>query len=260
MILDCFRLGRRVAVVTGVGSGLGQAIAVALAEAGADVVDVYRGTVHETAQLVRDTERRFPPVQCDPGRASPTELASIIACAVCELGSVRIQVNYAGIIRRAPALEFAEDDWDSVLRVNFKAGFFPALAAARRFVEHAPPHGGRSRGKIINVASMLSFQGGLRTTSYIASKTGLIGLTRVLANEWAPQRITVNAIAPGYFATSTNRSSTTLSATRRSFLASRPVAGNSLPTSRVPPSYPPRAPGTTSTLRSYQIDGGWFAR
>lgn len=194
MIRDQFRLDGRVALVTGAGQGLGQAMAIGLAEAGADIVALDRRESDETGQIVTALGRRFKQTLCDLRRAPVTELRQIVAAITTEFGRLDILVNNAGIIRRAPALEFSEADWDDVLHINLKAAFFLAQAAARPMIAQ----GG---GKIINVASMLSFQGGILVPSYTAAKSGIAGLTRALANEWAKHHINVNAIAPGYMAT-----------------------------------------------------------
>jgi 2-deoxy-D-gluconate 3-dehydrogenase len=194
MILDNFRLDGRVALVTGARQGLGQGFAVALAEAGADIAGLDRGDVNETSALVAGLGRRFIPIQCDLRAAPVAGLNQIVEQVVAEMGRLDILVNNAGIIRRAPALEFSEADWDDVLHINLKALFFLAQAAGKIMARQ----GG---GKIINVASMLSFQGGILVPSYTAAKSGVAGVTRALANEWAKYNINVNAIAPGYMAT-----------------------------------------------------------
>ncbi|MGD8519342.1 MAG: SDR family NAD(P)-dependent oxidoreductase, partial [Anaerolineae bacterium] len=193
-ILDLFRLEGKVALVTGTGRGLGQAMSLGLAEAGADIAGLYRTNFEETRTLVEGLGRRFLPVECDLQEATVAELDGVVEQVVGELGRLDILVNNAGIIRRAPALEYREQDWDDVIQVNLKALFFLSQAAARIMVEQ----GG---GKIINIASMLSFQGGILIPSYTAAKSGVAGLTRALANEWAARGINVNAIAPGYIAT-----------------------------------------------------------
>jgi len=187
-----FSLEGKVAVVTGANTGLGQAIAVALAEAGADIAAVGRTAPVDTEQAIKAAGRRFLSIEADLGSTEP--IPRIIAEAEA-LGAVDILVNNAGIIRRAAALDFTEADWDAVVDVNLKSAFFLAQAAARSMIDR-----GRG-GKIINIASLLSFQGGIRVASYTASKSGLAGLTRLLANEWAGRGINVNAIAPGYFET-----------------------------------------------------------
>jgi 2-deoxy-D-gluconate 3-dehydrogenase len=194
MILDSFRLDGRVALVTGAGQGLGQAMAVALAEAGANVVMLDRRDSDQTCEAVTALGRRCKHVSCDLLKASVSDLRQIVAGAVADLGRLDIVVNNAGIIRRAPAIEFSETDWDDVLHINLKAVFFLSQAAAKVMLEQ----GG---GKIINVASMLSFQGGILVPSYTAAKSAIAGVTRALANEWARHHVNVNAIAPGYMAT-----------------------------------------------------------
>lgn len=194
MILDLFRLDGRVALVTGATRGLGQAMALGLAEAGADIVGLDRCSSNETGEAVKALGRRFHQVCCDLRETTIADLNAIVGQVVAEMGRLDILVNNAGIIRRAPALEFSEADWDDVIQINLKAVFFLSQAAARVMVKQ----GG---GKIINVASMLSFQGGILVPSYTAAKSGVAGITRGLANEWAKHGINVNAIAPGYMAT-----------------------------------------------------------
>ena len=193
-ILDLFRLDGKVALVTGAGRGLGQGMAVGLAEAGADVAGLDVIPLDETQAQVEALGRRFLAVSCDLRDSSVPELDKTVQEVASELGSLDILVNNAGIIRRTPALEFGEDYWDDVIQINLKALFFLSQAAGRVMVAQ----GG---GKIINVASMLSFQGGILVPSYTAAKSGVAGLTRALANEWAAKGINVNAIAPGYMAT-----------------------------------------------------------
>jgi len=193
-VLDLFRLDNKVALVTGVGRGLGQAMAIGLAEAGADIAGLYNTRFEETRVSVEALGRRFFPVQCDLSAADVADLKTVVEQVVRQMGALDILVNNAGIIRRAPALEFSAKDWDDVIRVNLRSLFFLAQAAG----QHMAEHGG---GKIINVASMLSYQGGITVPSYTASKSGVAGLTRALANEWASLGINVNAIAPGYMAT-----------------------------------------------------------
>jgi 2-deoxy-D-gluconate 3-dehydrogenase len=193
-ILDAFRLDGKVALVTGPGRGLGQGMALGLAEAGADVAGLYRNTYKETQAQVEALGRRFLPIQCDLLTASVDDLNAAVSQVVREMGHLDILVNNAGIIRRTPAMEYSEQNWDDVIQVNLKAAFFLAQAAGRTMEQH----GG---GKIINVASLLSYFGGILVPSYTAAKSGLAGVTRALSNEWASKNINVNAIAPGYMAT-----------------------------------------------------------
>ena len=188
-----FRLDGRIVLVTGANTGLGQAIAVALAGAGADVCLVGRSAPDETARRIKAAGRKTAVVMAD---LSTTEsIASVVEQSESALGPIDILVNNAGIIRREDALDFSEPDWDDVMATNLKVPFFLSQSIANRMVEN-----GR-HGKIINIASLLSFQGGVRVASYTASKSGLAGLTRLLANEWAARNINVNGIVPGYFAT-----------------------------------------------------------
>ena len=191
-VSSLFSLAGRVAVVTGASSGIGQAIAAALAAVGADIALVGRSAGDETANRVQAAGRRVLAVSADLGSTSVCQ--EIVDEVTRGLGGIDILVNNAGIIRRREALEFSEADWDAVMDVNLKTLFFLSQAVAR----HMIPRGG---GKIINIASMLSFQGGVRVASYTASKSGLAGVTRLLANEWADKGINVNAIAPGYIVT-----------------------------------------------------------
>ena len=194
MILDKFRLDGRVALVTGAAQGLGQGMAIGLAEAGADVVALDVSDVQETARAIAAVGRRCMQMQCNLRTASVQDLQQVVERIVTDLGRLDILVNNAGIIRRAPALEYSEADWDDVLQINLKAVFFLSQAAGKVMVKQ----GG---GKIINMASMLSFQGGIIVPGYTASKSGVAGITRALSNEWAKYKINVNAIAPGYMAT-----------------------------------------------------------
>jgi len=188
-----FSLAGKVAIVTGANTGIGQAIAVSLAEAGADIAAVGRTAPVETEELVTAAGRRFSSVAADLSSIEP--VGRVIAETVSALGRADILVNNAGIIRRADALEFREDDWDAVIDTNLKSVFFLSQAFARHCFAN------RQTGKIVQIASLLSFQGGIRVPSYAAAKSGLAGITRALANEWAAKGLNVNAIAPGYVAT-----------------------------------------------------------
>ena len=187
-----FSLEGKVALVTGANTGLGQGIAVALAEAGADIAAAGIAPPTETEEKVRALGRRFVSIEANLVTIEP--VLRIVDETLAGLGRLDILVNNAGLIRRADAVDFSEKDWDDVMNVNIKSAFFMSQAAGRHFIAN----GG---GKIINIASMLSFQGGIRVPSYTASKSGIAGITRLLANEWANRNINVNAIAPGYMAT-----------------------------------------------------------
>lgn len=191
--MKLFDLSGKTAIVTGANTGLGQGIAQALAMAGADIAAVGRTAPVETQKAVEALGRRFVTISADLSSMEP--IGRVLDETVAAFGGVDILVNNAGIIRRNDALEFTEDDWDAVMDVNLKTTFFLTQAVAKQMLAQ-----GRG-GKIINVASMLSYQGGIRVASYTASKSGLAGITKLLANEWAAKGINVNAIAPGYFAT-----------------------------------------------------------
>jgi 2-dehydro-3-deoxy-D-gluconate 5-dehydrogenase len=194
-ILNAFNLEGKVALVTGSSQGLGQGMAAGLAEAGANIagLDILEDQ-SKTAELVKAQGREYMPIQFDLRTASIDQLNEMVAKVVEKMGHLDILVNNAGIIRRAPLLEFSEKDWDDVLQINLKSMFFLSQAVARVLEK-------QNSGKIINTASMLSYQGGILVPSYTASKSGVAGLTRALANELSPMNVTVNAIAPGYMAT-----------------------------------------------------------
>jgi 2-deoxy-D-gluconate 3-dehydrogenase len=188
-----FDLTGKAAIVTGASGGIGQAIAVALAAAGARVAGVARSAQAETAAAVRGTGSDFLAIKADLSTIAPVE--RILDETIAWAGRADILVNNAGIIRRADPLEFSEKDWDDVIDVDLKSVFFLSQAFAKR----ALARGGGA--KIVNVASILAFVGGIRVPSYVASKHGVAGLTKLLANEWAAKGINVNAIAPGYVRT-----------------------------------------------------------
>lgn len=191
--MQLFSLAGKVALVTGANTGLGQAMAVALAAAGARVALVGRSAPDDTQAQIHQAGGETAVVMADLSQAGVAP--GVVQQAEAALGPIDILVNNAGIIRREEALAFSESDWDDVMATNLKVPFFLAQAVAKSMVD------GQRGGKIINVASLLSLQGGIRVASYTASKSGLAGLTRLLANEWAPRGINVNAIVPGYFAT-----------------------------------------------------------
>jgi 2-dehydro-3-deoxy-D-gluconate 5-dehydrogenase len=194
-VLDDFSLAGKVALVTGAARGLGQGIALGLAEAGADVAALDIVSVDGTGDMIRNEDRKFHAMNVDLLECDAKLASEVVEECVSELGRLDILVNNAGIIRRAPALEFGDEDWEAVIKVNLSAAFYLSQAAARHFV--AEDKGGR----IINTASVLSYEGGVIVPSYSASKAGIANLTRALANEWAPLGINVNAIAPSYFTT-----------------------------------------------------------
>lgn len=248
-----FRLDGRCALVTGAGQGLGQAMAVALAEAGADVAGVDIVDVAETRTRVETAGRRFAAIRQD--LRGPAAARSAVDQAVGALGRLDILVNNAGIIRRQDAIDFTEADWDDVIDLNLKSVFFLAQATARRFLAQG---GG---GKIVNIASMLSFQGGIRVPSYTASKSGVLGLTRLLANEWAAKGINVNAIAPGYMATA-NTAALRADAVRSAEILGRIPAGRwGEPTDLAGAVVFLCSPAADYVHGSVlAVDGGWLAR
>lgn len=193
MILDKFKLDGKKAIVTGSARGLGRAIAIALAEAGADLALVDILDMSESKSRIEKLGRKCITITADLSKKDSVDV--IIKETVEKLGGIDILFNNAGIIRRAPLLEFSEKDWDDVININLRTLFFLSQAAARVMVKQ-----GRG-GKIVNTASMLSFQGGILVPSYTASKSAVMGLTRLMACELAPHKINVNAIAPGYMAT-----------------------------------------------------------
>jgi len=194
MSSELFDLTGRVAMVTGSSRGIGQGIALGLAEAGADIVAISRGSCEQTQQEVTRLGRRFLHLPCDLATASVQDLQALVQRAVDEMGGLDILVNAAGTITRHSVLEYPEEDWDQVLQVNLKAVMYLSQAAARHFART----GG---GKIINIASALSVQGGILVPAYAAAKHGVVGITRSLANELAAKNINVNAIIPGYILT-----------------------------------------------------------
>ena len=191
--MNPFDLSGKWAIVTGANTGIGQAISVGLAQAGADVVGVGRSSMDDTAARIAAAGRNFVPLNAD--LSDMAEAKAVIERAIAAGSTPDILVNNAGIIRRADALDFTEEDWDSVLDTNLKSVFFLCQAFARAAIAAGRP------AKIINIVSLLSFQGGIRIPSYTAAKSGLAGITKLMANEWASKGINVNAIAPGYVET-----------------------------------------------------------
>jgi 2-deoxy-D-gluconate 3-dehydrogenase len=247
-----FDLTGKVAVVTGANTGIGQAIALALAAAGADIAAVGRTPATETADKARALGRRAEIVSADLSTIEP--VGRIVSETVEKLGRLDILVNNAGIIRRADAVDFTEADWDAVIDTNLKSLFFLCQAAGR----HMLANGG---GKIINIASMLTFQGGIRVPSYTASKSGVGGLTKLLANEWGAKGVNVNAIAPGYIATN-NTAALQADEARNKAIVDRIPAGHW----GDPADLGGAAVFLASSAANYvhghilAVDGGWLAR
>ena len=248
-----FSLAGKTALVTGANTGIGQGIAIALAQAGADIVAVGRSSANDTERDVKALGRTFHSIYADLERSQ--EAHRVVAQAIEAAGQVDILINNAGIIRRNDALAFTEADWDAALDVNLKTPFFLSQAVAQAQVK-----AGRG-GKIINIVSMLSFQGGIRTASYTASKSGLAGITRLLANEWAAKGINVNAIAPGYFETNNT------TALRADEQRNKDILGR-IPAARWgrPSDLGGAAVFLSSAASDYvhgtiiPVDGGWLAR
>lgn len=253
MILDKFSLKGKVAIVTGASTGLGQGMSLALAEAGADVVGVDYVEMPETQKQVEALGRKFVGIVANLMTIDPIQ--SIVDKAVEAFGKVDILINNAGIIRRTDAIEFSEKDWDDVMNINIKTVFFFSQAVAKQFVKQG------NGGKIINIASMLSFQGGIRVPSYAASKSAVAGITRSLANEWAKYNININAIAPGYMATN-NTAALRGDEDRSNAILERIPAGRwGLPSDMQGPIVF-LASEASDYVNGYivAVDGGWLAR
>lgn len=247
-----FDLSGKIAVVTGANTGIGQGIALALAQAGADIAAVGRSPAGETVAKVRAMGRRAEIITADLSTVEPVQ--RVVDETLAKLGGLDILVNNAGTIRRADALDFTEADWDIVMDTNLKSVFFLCQAAARHFVGH----GG---GKIINIASMLTFQGGIRVPSYTASKSGIGGLTKLLANEWAAKGICVNAIAPGYIATN-NTAALQADAVRNRQIMERIPAGRWGEPADIGGAAIFLASSAANYVQGHiiAVDGGWLAR
>jgi 2-deoxy-D-gluconate 3-dehydrogenase len=252
MTTSPFDLAGKTALVTGANTGIGQAIAVALAEAGVDVAVAGRSEPTGTLAAIQATGRKAVNITADFGSIEP--VGRVVDEALAGLGSLDILVNNAGIIRRADLLEFGEEDWDAVLDTNLKTLFFLSQAAGRHMTE-------RGSGKIVNIASLLTFQGGVRVPSYAAAKSGVGGVTKAMANELAPKGIQVNAIAPGYISTN-NTAALQADETRNRQIMERIPAGRW--------GRPQDIAGAALFLASpasdyvtghvLAVDGGWLAR
>lgn len=252
-MISPFDLSGKTALVTGANTGIGQGLAIGLAGAGADIAAVGRSEPSDTQREVEKLGRRFVFVEADLSSAS--NAGSIVEKVEAALGPVDILLNNAGTIKRNDALDFTEAEWDEVMNVNLKSVFFLSQAVARRMVET-----GRS-GKIINIASMLSFQGGVRVASYTASKSGVAGLTKLLANEWASKNINVNAIAPGYVATN-NTAALRADEKRNAEILGRIPAGRWGKPSDLAGAAVFLASGASDYVHgtTLAVDGGWLAR
>ncbi|HEJ9487588.1 2-dehydro-3-deoxy-D-gluconate 5-dehydrogenase KduD [Proteus sp. GOKU] len=253
MILNAFDLKGKVAIVTGCNTGLGQGMALGLAQAGCDIVGINLVEPTETIAEVEALGRRFLSLQADVSKTN--ELPGLVDKAVAHFGHVDILVNNAGIIRREDAINFTEKDWDDVMDLNIKSLFFMSQAVARKFIAQG------TGGKIINIASMLSFQGGIRVPSYTASKSGVMGVTRLLANEWASKGINVNAIAPGYMATNNTAALRADEERNAAILERIPAERWGVPSDMMGPVVF-LASSASDYVNGYTIavDGGWLAR
>ncbi|QOV95916.1 2-dehydro-3-deoxy-D-gluconate 5-dehydrogenase KduD [Novosphingobium sp. ES2-1] len=255
--MNLFDLSGRVAVVTGANTGIGQGIAVALAQAGADIAAVGRTPAEETAAKVRALGRNCEVVGADLSTIEPVQ--SVVEQVISSLGGLDVLVNNAGIIRRADAVDFTEEDWDAVVDTNLKSVFFLSQAAGRHMIANREATG--RRGKIINIASMLSFQGGIRVPSYTASKSGVAGLTKLLACEWAAKGVNVNAIAPGYIATN-NTAALQADETRNRQIMERIPEGRWGDPADIGGAAVFLASGAADYVQGHvlAVDGGWLAR
>lgn len=252
-MLDMFSLEGKVAIVTGARTGLGQGMAIGLAKAGADIVGVGNNPMEETKEIIESMGRKFLYIEADLVKQDLIDF--IVQKTVDTFGKVDILVNNSGIIRRQDVLEFSDENWDDVINVNLKSVFYLSKAVANQFVKQG--HG----GKIINVASMLSFQGGIRVASYTASKSAISGLTKLMSNELAMHNINVNAIAPGYMATNNTQ------ALRQDETRSKEILDR-IPVGRwgIPNDLEGAAIFLASKASDYvqgiiiPVDGGWLAR
>ncbi len=253
MMKEQFDLSGKIAIVTGCDTGLGQGMAVGLAKAGCDIAGVNIVEPSDTKDMIEGLGRKFLDIRANLMKMD--DIPDIVAKTVAEYGRIDILVNNAGIIRREDAIEFTEKDWDDVMNINIKSVFFLSQAVAKQFVAQG------EGGNIVNVASMLSFQGGIRVPSYTASKSGVMGVTRLLANEWAKYDINVNAIAPGYMATNNTQALREDAARSKEILDRIPAGRWGLPSDLAGPVVFLSSPAS-SYINGYTIavDGGWLAR
>jgi len=248
-----FSLAGKKVIVTGANAGIGQGISVAIAKAGGEVIGVGRSSMNETAALVKAEGAAFTPVACDLG--DHIAAAAMLDRVWETAGPINGLVNNAGIIRRADAVDFSEIDWDDVIDVNLKSVFFLCQAFAKKAL------GAALKGKIVNIASVLSFQGGIRVPSYTASKHGLLGITRLLACEWAAKGINVNAVAPGYVV-SNNTTALRADEERSAAIMSRIPAGRWGEPSDIAGAVVFLLAPASAYMHGavIPVDGGWLAR
>lgn len=247
-----FDLSGKVAIVTGANTGIGQAIALSLAEAGADIAAVGRTPAQDTVEKVRALGRKAEIISADLSSIEPVQ--RVVDETLKKLGGLHILINNAGIIRRADSTDFTEADWDAVIDTNLKSVFFLCQAAGRHMLA-------QGEGKIVNIASLLSFQGGIRVPSYTASKSGVAGLTKLLANEWAARGVNVNGIAPGYIATN-NTAALQADETRNRQIQERIPAGRWGEASDIGGAAVFLSSGAANYIHGHvlAVDGGWLAR
>ena len=252
-MLDLFSLDGKTAIVTGASRGLGQGMCVALAKAGANIVGVSQSSMEDTKKLVEETGKQFLEIKAD--LTSTEKIDEIISSSVNTFGHIDILVNNAGMIRRQDAINYSQKDWDDTINLNLRTLFFLSQKVANRFIEQ------KSGGKIINIASMLSFQGGIRVPAYTASKSAVMGLTKALANELAKDNINVNAIAPGYMATD-NTAPLRNDEKRSSEILDRIPAGRWGTPEDLAGSVIFLASKASDYVNGYTlaVDGGWLAR
>jgi 2-deoxy-D-gluconate 3-dehydrogenase len=251
--LSAFSLAGRRVIVTGANTGIGQGIAVSIARAGGEVIGVGRSSMEETGRLVRNAGAKFMEVSCDLGDHKAAQ--AMLDQAWESHGPIDGLVNNAGIIRRNDAVDFNESNWDDVMDVNLKSLFFLCQAFGRRVIA-----AGR-QGRIVNIASVLSFQGGIRVASYTASKHGVLGITRLLACEWAQKGVNVNAIAPGYIETNNTAALRTDPDRSTAILARIPAGRWGAPEDIGDAAVFLLAPASNYMHGAVvPVDGGWLAR
>ena len=252
-MVEKFNLAGKVAIVTGSNTGLGQGMALGLAQAGANIVGVSRSDATQTAQLITEAGRSYLDVRADLGLMSA--IPEVIEQALGEYGQVDILINNAGIIRRNDAIDFTESDWDDVINLNLKSVFFLCQAFGKQLIKQG------IGGKIINIASLLSYQGGVRVPSYTSAKSGVMGVTRLLANEWAKYNINVNAIAPGYMVTNNTEALRDDDIRQQEILTRIPAGKWGTPEDLAGPVVF-LASEAASYIQGYTlaVDGGWLAR
>lgn len=256
------RFKNKVVIVTGASRGIGRAICVAFGREGAKVVGVARGDLAETGSQVKTAGGEFVAANADLSKGAQKEAADLISQVLQKTGRIDALVNNAGIIRRAPAVDFSEKDWNEVLQTNLSSPFFLCQAVAKWWLTLGREKSSAdSRLKIVNIASLLSFQGGITVPAYAASKHGIAGITKALANEWAKERINVNAVAPGYIATE-NTKALREDANRNKAILDRIPEGRWGRPEDIAGGCVFLASGDSDYLNGavLNIDGGWLAR